>query len=237
LRLSGSMTAERLTNRTELLKSLDKMKRAADSSGQMDAVDAFTQRAVGVVTSGRVADALDLKKEDPRVVERYSKQGERFLLARRLIEAGVRTVAFSWGGWDTHGQNFVKFRKQLPELDTALSALIEDLHNRGLDKDVTVVMWGEFGRTPRVNKNAGRDHWNRASMCFLAGGGMNTGQVIGSTTKYAEEPKDNPKHLHEVFSTLYHNLGIDTRTQTIIDPNGRPQYLTDIREPIRELVG
>jgi len=237
LRLSGSMTAERLTDRTELLKSLDKMKRAADSSGQMDAVDAFTQRAVGVVTSGRVADALDLKKEDPRVVERYSKQGERFLLARRLIEAGVRTVAFSWGGWDTHGQNFVKFRKQLPELDTALSALIEDLHNRGLDKDVTVVMWGEFGRTPRINKNAGRDHWNRASMCFLAGGGMNTGQVIGSTTKYAEEPKDNPKHLHEVFSTLYHNLGIDSRTQKIIDPNGRPQYLTDIREPIRELVG
>jgi uncharacterized protein (DUF1501 family) len=124
----------------------------------------------------------------------------------------------------------------LPKLDTAMSALLTDLSERGLDKDVTVVMWGEFGRTPRVNKGAGRDHWPKLSMAFLAGGGMRLGQAIGTSTKYAEEAATRPVHFQEVFATLYHNLGIDVANTTLLDPNGRPQYLVDIRKPIAELV-
>jgi hypothetical protein len=237
LRLVRGMDESRLSSRTDLLSSLDKIRRDSDASGKMNALDSFTQRAVSVVTSGKVADALDLEKEDKAVRERYGRnEGRLFLTARRLIEAGVRVVTFDWGGWDTHGDNFNQLRRQLPKLDRALSSLLADLADRGLDKDVTIVMWGEFGRTPRVNSGAGRDHWSRVAMCFLAGGGMRLGQAIGSSTKYAEEAKDRPVHLQEVFATLYHNLGLDvTRTQ-IIDPAGRPQYLVEMRQPIAELV-
>jgi hypothetical protein len=236
LKLVGDMTTERLDSRTNLLSNLDKLRRDADASGQMKALDSFTQRAVGVVTSGDVANALDLAKEDKKVRERYGKDADAFLTARRLVEAGVRVVTFDWGGWDTHADNFNQLRRQLPKLDRALYALISDLHERGLEKDVTIVMWGEFGRTPRVNPGAGRDHWSRVAMGFLAGGGMRLGQAIGTSTKNAEEAKDRPVHLQEVFSTLYHNLGIDVSRTQLIDPNGRPQYLTDHREPIKELV-
>ncbi len=204
----------------------------------MEAYDSYTKRAVDVVTSGKVADALDDNKEDKANVDRYVKDGRNFLLARRLVEAGVRTVTFNWGSWDLHGQNFVRLRTQLPKLDIAMSALIQDLHDRGMDKDVTIVMWGEFGRTPRVNKGAGRDHWPQLAMCFLAGGGMRLGQAIGKSTKNAETAKDRPVHLQEVFATLYHNFGIDTVGTTIKDPSGRPQYLlkSEYRNPIHELV-
>jgi len=184
-----------------------------------------------------VADALDLGKEDEKVRERYGRDsGQMFLTARRLVEAGVRVVTFDWGGWDTHGDNFNHLRRQLPNLDRAMSALLQDLADRGLDKDVTVVMWGEFGRTPRVNSGAGRDHWSRVAMGFLAGGGMKLGQAIGTSTANAEEAKDRPVHLQEVFATLYHNLGIDIHRTQLIDPAGRPQYLVENREPIRELL-
>lgn len=236
LRLDSRMSAERISDRTGLLVSLDRLRRDVDNTGQMDALDSFTQRAADVVCSGRVADALDTGKEDPKSAQRYGNDGRNFLLARRLVEAGVRVMSFSWGGWDTHGENFDKLRKQLPRLDSYLSALISDLHDRGLEQDVSVVMWGEFGRTPRVNKKAGRDHWSKASFAFLAGGGMRTGQVIGATTKNAEEPADRPIHVQEVFATLYHNLGIDPQTTTLRDPAGRPQFLVDHREPIRELI-
>jgi hypothetical protein len=237
LRLVGGMTEDRLSNRTNLLTSLDRIRRDLDASHQMEAMDSYTQRAVSVVTSGKVADALDLSKEDPKVVEAYGKEdGRMFLTARRLVEAGVRVVTYDWGGWDTHGQNFVQLRKQLPKLDKAMSALLTDLHSRGLDKDVTVVMWGEFGRTPRVNPSAGRDHWSRVAMCFLAGGGMRTGQCIGSSSRDASEAKDRPVHLQEVFATLYHNLGIDVEHTQLLDTAGRPQYLVDMRKPIAELI-
>lgn len=237
LRLSGAMTAERLESRTELLTYLDRTRRDADQTGQMEALDSYTQRAVDVVTSGSVADALDLNKEDTKVRERYgNNDGKMFLTARRLVEAGVRAVNFSWGGWDTHSNNFVTLRKQLPKLDVAMSALLQDLHERGLDQDVSVVMWGEFGRTPRVNGSAGRDHWPRLATCFLAGGGMRTGQAIGKSTRYAEDAMDRPVHFQEVFATLYHNLGIDVDRITLEDPNGRPQYLVDRRPPIHELI-
>jgi hypothetical protein len=237
LRLTKGMDETRLSSRTNLLSSLDTIRRDVDSTGKMTALDSFTQRAVGVVTSGKVADALDIDKEDKQVRERYgSRDGSQFLRARRLVEAGVRVVTFDWGGWDTHGDNFNQLRRQLPKLDQGLSALLTDLAERGLDKDVTVVMWGEFGRTPRVNGGAGRDHWSRVAMCLLAGGGMRLGQAIGSSTKYAEEAKDRPVRLQEVFATLYHNLGIDVSSQQIIDPAGRPQYLVEVRQPIQELI-
>ena len=189
-----------------------------------------------VVTSGRVAEALDLGKEDRSVREKYGRDGNMFLTARRLVEAGVRAVTFNWGGWDTHADNFRTLRRQLPQLDRGLSSLLEDLHTRGLNRDVTVVVWGEFGRTPRVNGGAGRDHWSRVAMCFLAGGGLKTGQVIGATTRNAEEAKERPVHLQQIFATLYHCLGIPVDNTQLFDPNGRPQYLVERRELIRELV-
>ncbi len=237
LRLVGGVTEERLGSRTSLLTSLDKIRRDVDSSGKMNALDSFTQRAVGVVTSGKVADALDLEKEDVKVRERYGRdEGRMFLTARRLVESGVRAVTFNWGGWDTHGDNFNHLRRQLPNLDRGLSALLQDLSDRGMDKDVTVVMWGEFGRTPRVNAGAGRDHWSRVAMGFLAGGGMRLGQAIGSSTAYAEEAKDRPVDLQEVFATLYHNMGIDVKKTQLIDPSGRPQYLVNGFDPMKELI-
>jgi len=237
LRLNGSLTAGRLESRTDLLTKLDRIRRDADQTGHMKAFDAYTQQAVDVVTSGRVADALDLNKEDPKLRERYGKDGSMFLTARRLVEAGVRAVNFNWGSWDTHTNNFGHLRGQLPKLDVAMSALLEDLHDRGLDKDVTVVMWGEFARTPRVNNNnGGRDHWLEVAMCFIAGGGMKMGQVIGKSSRNAERAVDRPVHLQEVIATLYHSLGIDVRNTTITDPAGRPQYLVDQHTPIRELM-
>jgi len=237
LRLNAKVTADRLRSRTELLQGIDNLCRDVDQSGQMTALDAYTQQAVDVVTSGRVADALDLDKEDPRLRERYGNDGKMFLTARRLIEAGVRAVNFNWGSWDTHSNNFGHLKGQLPKLDIAMSALLEDLHTRGMDKDVTVVMWGEFARTPRVNNNkGGRDHWLEVAMCFVAGGGMKMGQVIGESNRNAERVVDRPVHLQEVFATIYHNLGIDVKNTTITDPAGRPQYLVDHREPIRELL-
>lgn len=238
LKLVGGMDETRLSTRTNLLSSLDQIRRDVDASGKMTAFDSFTQRAVGVVTSGKVADALDIDKENKNIRQRYGNrdEGVMFLRARRLVEAGVRVVTFDWGGWDTHADNFKQLKNQLPKLDQALAALLSDLSERGLAKDVTVVMWGEFGRTPRVNPTAGRDHWPRVAMCFLAGGGMRTGQVIGSSTRYAEEAKDRPVHLQEVFATLYHNLGINVATTQLIDPAGRPQYLVEVRQAIKELV-
>lgn len=236
LRLSGQMTPERMNERTSLLSTMDRMRRDVDGSRRMEALDNFTQRAVEVVTSGQVADALDINKEDPKVVERYHPDTRNFLVARRLIEAGVRVVTMNWGSWDTHGDNFNHLRQQLPKFDRGLSALVSDIHERGLQNDIAVVVWGEFGRTPRVNNGAGRDHWPRVSQAFLAGGGWRTGQVIGSSTRLAEDPADRPVHLQEVFATLYRHLGIDVKTTQIIDSAGRPQYLVEGHQPVRELI-
>jgi hypothetical protein len=236
LRLNSGLTAERLDNRTNLLSSLDKIRRDADTSGQMNALDSFTRRAVDVVTSGKVADALDRNNRDKKDEDRYGKDATMFLTARKLVEAGVRVVTFSWGGWDTHGGNFTTLKKQLPKMDQGLAALLTDLSERGLDKDVTVIVWGEFGRTPRINSGAGRDHWPQVMAAFVAGGGMRLGQAIGSTTNDAGYAKDRPVHVHEIFATLYQNLGIDVRTAQLFDTAGRPQYLVEKRDAIRELV-
>jgi len=157
------------------------------------------------------------------------------------VEAGARVVTLAYGRWDWHGQPhgtlFENARNHLPMLDRGLSALVEDLHERGLDEDVSVVVWGEFGRSPKINKDTGRDHWPGVACALLAGGGMKTGQVIGSTDRLAGRVTDRPVHFQEVFATLYHNLGIDVATTTVKDHSGRPHYLVDAdKKPIRELV-
>ncbi|HZN34420.1 MAG TPA: DUF1501 domain-containing protein [Pirellulaceae bacterium] len=235
LALNNNLNAQRLDDRTNLLSSLDKIRRDVDKSGQMAALDSFTQRAVDVVLSGKVADALDTRKQDPKDAERYGRETQPFLTARRLVEAGVRVVTFSWGGWDTHGGNFTTLKRQLPNLDRGLANLLEDFAASGRDKDVTIIVWGEFGRTPRVNSGAGRDHWPQVMAAFLAGGGMRTGQAIGTTTKYAENAKDRPVQVQEIFATLYRNLGIDARTTQLFDTAGRPQYLLEKRDALPEL--
>jgi hypothetical protein len=240
LRLRPEITVDRFHNRAELLKQLDHMRRDIDSSHMMEAMDAFNGRAMGVITSSKLAEALDWEKADPKVHERYGiVQGNdnyRFLLARRLVECGVRVISFSCYSWDTHTENFTTLRRQLPPLDTGLSALINDLDEHGLLATTTIAMWGEFGRSPRI-AGGGRDHWPRAASVFIAGGGLRSGQVIGSTNRYGETAQDRPVHFQEVFATFYHQLGIDPKTTTLRDPNGRPQYLVEHPDPIAELIG
>jgi hypothetical protein len=247
--LLNGVSLERLDDRKRLLESLDRFRRDVDAAGVMDGVDTFTSQAFGVLTSSRLAAALDLSKEDPRNRERYGigtakHQGDgaprinsQFLLARRLVEAGVRCVTLSYSFWDWHGQNFRAARENLPDFDKAMSSLVADLHERGLEQDVTVIAWGEFGRTPRINKDAGRDHWPRVSCALLAGGGLRTGQVIGSTTRDGGEAEDRPVHFQEVFATLYHALGIDVAAAQVVDLAGRPHFLVEPEfKPLRELV-
>ncbi len=238
LKLNRTLTADRLSDRAGLLSSLDRIRREADASGQMVAMDSFTRTAIDVVTSGRLADALDVTKEDPRVRELYGKSNANLLTARRLIQAGVRVITMNapWGGWDTHSNNFKTLGRNLPMMDQGLHALISDLEAHDILDNVSIVVWGEFGRTPRVNKNAGRDHWTRVCGAFMAGGGIRGGQAIGTTTKYAEQAESRPVHFQEVLATLYHNIGIDTKTTQFIDPAGRPQYLLEHLDPIAELV-
>jgi hypothetical protein len=251
LALQG-VTLERLRDRKRLANSLDKFRREIDTTGVAEGLDAFGQQAMGILTSSALADALDLSKEDPAVLERYGQDDPKFqrdgapkivsnfLVARRLVEAGARIVSMNYSRWDWHGgdgMNFPRSREEFPLFDQGLSALIEDLHARGLDRDVTVVVWGEFGRTPRINKNNSRDHWPQVSFALLAGGGMRTGQVIGSTNRLGEHAADRPVSFQEVWATLYHNVGIDVANTRVFDVAGRPQYLVDPGvEAIRELI-
>ncbi|HVA49910.1 MAG TPA: DUF1501 domain-containing protein [Pirellulales bacterium] len=249
----NGVTLDRLHDRQTLLGSFDRFRRAADTAGAMQGLDAFNQQAMGILTSSKLAEALDLDREDPRVRDRYGYGSPKpagygdagpllntyFLTARRLVEAGVRCVTLAYGRWDWHGRphgtTFENARDHMPMLDQGVSALVEDLHERGLDRDVSVVVWGEFGRTPKINPQGGRDHWPPVSCALLAGGGMRTGQVIGSTNRLGEYAKDRPVTFQEVFATLYHNLGIDVNTATMPDLSGRPQYLVDHAEPLREV--
>ena len=243
------ISLSRLSDRRQLLSGIDRLRRDIDASGAMQGMDVFGARALDVLTSSKLLDALDLSKEDPRIVARYGDGkpynyqfdgaptvNDHLLVARRLVEAGVRVVTMSFGRWDSHGKNFDLVRDHGGKLDQALSALIEDLDVRGMLDDTTVIAWGEFGRTPRVNDKAGRDHWPQVSCAILAGGGMRTGQVIGSTNRLGEYAKDRPVSFQEIHATLYHQLGIDPRTTTVTDLTGRPQYLVENVEPIRELV-
>ena len=244
----NDLSVDRLADRKSLLAGFDHFRRDVDGSGLMDGLDAFQQQAFGVLTSSKLAAALDYTKEDPRTIAAYGKGDpalrgdasprltEQFLIARRLVEAGARAVTVSFGFWDYHGQNHKIAKQDFPMLDQAVTALVQDLHDRGLDKDVSVVVWGEFGRTPTINKDAGRDHWPRVSCGLLACGGMKTGQVIGATDRLGGECTERPVRFGDVFATLYQNLGLNAHA-TVTDLSGRPQYLVEPGcEPMRELV-
>jgi hypothetical protein len=241
--------AARLRERSSLRASFDSVRRDLEGTAALDSLDDLQQRALGILTSSRLAEALDLSLEDPKVRERYGKgdpkrhadgaplDNQHFLLARRLVEAGARVVTLNYGRWDFHGNNFGELKNHyLPNWDQGLSALIEDLHERGLDQDVSVVTWGEFGRTPTINKDAGRDHWPQVGGALLAGGGMKMGHVIGATDRLGGEAVERPVHFGEVIATLYHNLGIDGLQATVDDLTQRPRYLVDDWQPMPELV-
>lgn len=255
------VAVNRLADRKTLLKNFDGMRRELDASGTMKGIDHFTQQAFGLLTSSRLADALDLSKEDPRVVARYGtgdpkihmdgngapRVPQSLLAARRLIEAGARVVTLNYSKWDWHGGKnaegradnsiFLREAEDFPVFDQCVSALVEDLHQRGLDQDCSVIIMGEFGRTPKISAQVGRDHWPQVNCALLAGGGMKTGQVIGSTDRIAGEAASRPVTFGELFATLYHNLGIDVNRVTLSDLAGRPQYLIEDQAlPMRELV-
>lgn len=250
LELLDGLTVDRLARRTDLRTKLNTFRREADHSGQMEAFDGYTRTAVEIVTSGRVAEALDLSKEDPAVIERYTggqplymNRGDAdlrvLILARRLIQAGVRIVTLRnpFGGLDTHADNFKTMRAIGPRIDRGLAALVWDLERLGLSDDVLVVAMGEFGRTPRINKDAGRDHWPRVNCAFVSGAGWKMGQYVGGTDRLAGEASENPIHQHRLLAMLYRHLGFDTDRTTLTDPAGRPQYFVEHRDPIRELLG
>ncbi|MEQ9411217.1 MAG: DUF1501 domain-containing protein [Fuerstiella sp.] len=246
------ISLERLQDRKQLMAGFDQFRRAADTTGVMESMDVYAQQAMGILTDSALADALDLSKEDPEIVARYGRSDEKFqrdgapkmienfCVARRLIEAGARVVSLNYSRWDWHGgdgMNFPRSRQEFPLLDQGLSALVTDLHERGLDQDVSVVVWGEFGRTPKINQNSSRDHWPRVSCAMLAGGGMKTGQVVGATNRLGEYAIDRPVKFQEVFATLYHNIGLDVKSVRIFDQSGVPQYLVDDGiEPIHEII-
>jgi hypothetical protein len=234
LKLANGVTADRLNDRRGLLETFDDTRREIDAKGTMVGLDTYAEKAFDMVTSGVVRTALDLNKEDPKTRERY-KGVEPFLTARRLVEAGVGCVTLSFGGWDNHGQIFNTFKKQLPTLDRGIANLIQDLHDRGLADDVVTIVWGEFGRTPRINNNAGRDHWAPVMSALVAGGGLKMGQAIGSTTEKGERAKDRPYTVPQLLSTIYRAIGIDPAT-TFPNGAGRPVYVLDDREPVKELI-
>lgn len=257
LTVSGA-DAEELLTRNKLLASFDTLRRDIDSTQTMSALDRFNQRALDMLTSTRTRDAFDLSQEPEPIRERYGRTtaGQSLLLARRLVEAGVRFVQISANfpmkkesgrlgatNWDDHSVNadiFKAYQDRMPLFDVVVPAFIEDIYSRGLDKHVLFIFCGEFGRTPTIrnqdaSKRPGRDHWCRAMSIFLAGGGLNMGQVIGATNARGEDPVERVMNSNCLLSTIYHQFGIDT-TEAILDNSGRPIPILTDGEPIQELL-
>jgi hypothetical protein len=244
---SGDVTLERMTDRKELLRSFDRLRRDMDDArGSVAAMDAFQARALDMVLTPKARDAFDIQKEPDRVRHRYAG-GNQLLQARRLVEAGVQVVTLTshaelttWGPagpWDHHRTIFPGLRQELPVFDKRLYALITDLYERGLDQDVALVVWGEMGRTPKVNGYAGRDHWPDVGFALVVGGGLKMGQVIGATTRGGERAAGLPYRPKNLLATLYAKvLGIDLATTTLAGHDGRPMYLVDDSETIAKLV-
>jgi hypothetical protein len=247
LELAKGLSLDRLDDRRQLLKSFDNLQRQADDA-RASGLDAFTDQALAMVMTSRARDAFDISREPESVRQKYGKATE-YLQARRLVEAGVPFVTINPrnhgqaskcnGQWDHHDHIFECLRAILPHYDQAVHALISDIYERGMDKDVAVVIWGEMGRTPRVGTQsgtvAGRDHWPQAGFALLAGGGLKTGQVIGATNPRGELPIGQPYTPQNVLATLYHVLGIDPE-MTFPDLSGRPIYLLDDRRRVEEVV-
>jgi len=236
-RQNMSLTVERsrLDNRREMLKGIDNVRREVDRSGLMQGLDSFDQQAFNLILS-RAQQAFDLKYEDPRVVNRYGTGlGERLLQARRLCESGVGFVSLSYGGWDMHGNIKAEMDRQAPELDRAVAALVEDLDQRGQLDNVLLVISGEFGRTPKINGGAGRDHWAPLSTLAFAGGGLKMGQVVGESAEKVDVPKTTPITPQDLMATIFHVMNIDRRVQ-FTNQAGRPTYMIETGRPIAELV-
>jgi hypothetical protein len=239
LKLPGRVDPDRLDRRRGLLSQLDQMRRDIDLKGDVEGLDTFYRDALQMVTSTKAVEAFDIKKESAETRERYGRNdlGQSCLLARRLVEAGVTFVAVqAGGGWDTHGDNFKQLKNNLlPKYDRAVAALVQDLYDRGLQNDVLVMSFGEFGRTPRINSGAGRDHWPSAMSILYAGGGLKMGQVVGATDAKAEYPLSKPYTPGAVLATMYHVLGIDHH-HVFYDHAQRPMPILNEGEAIRELV-
>jgi hypothetical protein len=237
LNLNAALSLERLTDRRALLTALDCQRRIADSEGVASSVDHFSREAYELVTGGRARLAFNIEAENARTRDRYGRHttGQSLLLARRLVESGVTFVTVRVGGWDDHVQIEQRMKEKGPAYDQGFAALVSDLHERGLDRDVLVVAMGEFGRTPRINANAGRDHWGTVMSVVLAGGGLKVGQVIGSSSSKGETPQDLPYRPENILAVVYRHLGIDPR-MTFPDFSGRPRYILENRLLVSEVV-
>ena len=233
--MSLAVQEDRFGRRRELLDSLDNARREADRSGLVEGLDSFEQQAFDIILS-RSQQAFDLKYEDPRVVDRYGQGlGQQLLQARRLCEAGCGFVTVNFGGWDMHGGIKAGMESLGPKVDQAVAALVEDMHLRGLDQKILLVISGEFGRTPKINGGAGRDHWAPLSTLALAGGGLKMGQVVGESSEKVDVPKTRPIGPQDLMATIFHVLGIDGRVQ-YVNQAGRPVYMIEQGRPIEELV-
>ena len=229
------ISPERLADRRSLLGAFDRVSRECDANGIMEGMDSFESQAFSLLL-GSAKDAFDLKKEDPKTVEKYGKGlGEQLLLARRLCEAGTGFVTVQYGGWDMHGNIAQGLKQRCPQLDQAVAAFVQDLNERGENENIMLVISGEFGRTPRVDKNAGRDHWSNLSTLALAGGGLKVGQVVGESNSKVERPKSAPITPQDLMATVFHVLGID-RNLHYYNQAGRPTPMIEEGKPISELV-
>ena len=237
LDLVEGIDANRLGYRRALLSQLDARRRIVDGMGVVDALDQFTLEAFEMLTNQRVQVAFAIDQEPPEVRDRYGRHqwGQFFLLARRLIEAGVPFVSNSVFGWDHHKHIEKGMRAKGPPFDQGMAALVEDLYQRGLDRDVLVVAMGEFGRTPKINPNAGRDHWGSLMSVALSGGGLKVGQVVGKSNPKGEEPMDAPYRPEDVLAMVYRHLGISVE-MTFPDFGGRPRLLLEKQRLIQELI-
>jgi hypothetical protein len=239
LKLPGQVPIARLDRRRVLLGELDQLRRDIDNKGDLVGLDKFYRDAMEMVTNDKAQTAFAIQKEPASLRDNYGRNdlGQSCLLARRLVEAGVTFVTIqAGGGWDTHGDNFKQLKDSLlPKYDQAVAALVQDLHDRGLSQDVLVVSFGEFGRTPKINGGAGRDHWPGAMSILYAGGGLKMGQAVGETNAYAEYPTSKPYSVGCVLSTIYRCLGIDHK-HIFYDPANRPLPILNEGEPIEELI-
>lgn len=225
---------ERIDDRRQLLSDFDRFKRDADASGLMDGLDAFERQAFNLVL-GNAPKAFDLTKEDPRTVARYGTGlGAQMLTARRLCEAGCGFVTLNYGGWDMHGKIENAMNSRGPVVDKAVSAFVEDIYQRGLDQNVLLVVTGEFGRTPKINRNAGRDHWGPLCTLALAGGGMKMGQVIGESDSKAYRPASTTIKPQDLMTTIFNYMGLDPKLQ-FINQAGRPVFMIEDGKQIKEL--
>ena len=237
LALSPQLNVTRLNDRQSLVREFDRFKQIHDLSGHADSLDAISQQAYDLITGKRAQQAFDIGQEPPQLRDRYGRNslGQRMLLARRLVEAGVPFVTVRMFDWDDHKELEANIKQRASQYDFAISALIEDLRKRGMQNQVLVIAMGEFGRTPRINVNAGRDHWPAVNSVLISGGGYRMGQVIGATDDKASKVTAAPYRPQNVLAMVYRHLGIDP-AMTFADYTGRPRYVLEEREPIVELI-